>query len=275
MSRVHMPVEELKKEREYVLSKRDALARKIADQEKKNKILEDKINLPENKKKSGAQALRDELKDIKEKMTILEKNSIDIGRNPSEAMERYSNPLLEELFMTVDTKMTPELEENLHNRGELEKKETNLNAEIYDEQLRQLFLNQEILDQKFLLEDMSVDIEDIKQRVEIVRGRKAEFQNRVSTLTHDFVKEVTGMTGELEEAKSEAVRWQKVRDRFEKLSAELESDRGSGSYRYQNSIEDIIERAEALNKACNEAHDVLYNFDQRLSSEFIGLEDIQ
>jgi len=157
--------------------------------------------------------------------------------------------------------MTPELEENLHNRGELEKKVTNLNAEIYDEQLRQLYLNQEILDQKFLLEDMSVDIEDIAKRVEIVRGHKAEFQNKVSAMTHDFVKEVTGMTEELLQAKSEAVRWQKVRDRFEKLSTELESDRGSGSYRYQNSIEDIIERAEALNKACNEAHDVLYNFD--------------
>jgi len=69
MSRVHMPVEELKKERDYVLSKRDAMARKIEDQEKKNKILEARLNLPEDKKKSGAQALRDELKDIRQKMT--------------------------------------------------------------------------------------------------------------------------------------------------------------------------------------------------------------
>lgn len=78
-----MPVEELKKERDYVLSKRDTLARKIADQERKNKMLEDKLNLPEDKKKSSAQALRDELKNIQEKMTKLDKLSIDIGRNPS------------------------------------------------------------------------------------------------------------------------------------------------------------------------------------------------
>ena len=112
-------------------------------------------------------------------------------------MQDISNPMMDELFMVVESKHTTDLEENFNKKGVLEKKVTNLNAEIYDEQLRQLFLNQEILDQKFLLEDMSVDIEDIAQRVEKMRGEKAKFQAKVSTMTHDFVGEVTGMSEEL------------------------------------------------------------------------------
>lgn len=83
------------------------------------------------------------------------------------------------------------------------------------------------------------------------------------------------MASELEEAKDHVIRWSKIRDKHEKLSYEMESDRASSSYRYANSIEDIIQRAKTLDVAVFKAHDVLWNFDKELSSEFMGLEDIQ
>lgn len=136
--------------------------------------------MPEDKKQSksdAVQALREEMKAMKEKMSELDKNSIDIGRNPSKAMERISNPLLDDLMMLITDKCQPNLEENMHNKGDLEKKETDMNAKIYDEQMRQVSLKQEILDQTFLLEDMGTDIRDIASRVEIVRDRKQRLQD--------------------------------------------------------------------------------------------------
>ena len=51
--------------------------------------------------------------------------------------------------------------------------------------------------------------------------------------------------------------------------------RTNGSYRYANSIEDIIERAEALERANDELHSVLEQFGSRLQSNFMGMSDIE
>lgn len=55
----------------------------------------------------------------------------------------------------------------------------------------------------------------------------------------------------------------------------LERERFSGSYRYAHSIEDMLERAQALEKANEELHVVLETFGSKLSSNFMGMSDIE
>ena len=81
-------------------------------------------------------------------------------------------------------------------------------------------------------------------------------------MTTELVVKASNMKKELEEAKEEFNRWSKLRDKYEKLADEFERDRNSGSYRYQNSIEDLIDRAKALEKSYLKVQeDVLINFD--------------
>jgi len=99
-------------------------------------------------------------------------------------------------------------------------------------------------------------------------------QERVEILTKEFVTRATTLAGDLDEAKDEVSRWTKIRDRFETLSGELQRDRFNGSYRYQPSVEDLIDRTKALEEASQECHDVLLNMDQKLNSQYMDLSDI-
>ena len=75
-----------------------------------------------------------------------------------------------------------------------------------------------------------------------------KLQENVKTITKDLVT-------------NEIIRWSKVRDKFSRLAAKLEGDRTSGSYRYQTSIEDLLERCGSLEKSYDQMHKVLFNFD--------------
>lgn len=94
-------------------------------------------------------------------------------------------------------------------------------------------------------------------------------------MTHEFVQKVSDLSNMLDETRDEVLKWKKIRDQFETLAKKLENERSSGSYRYEHSIEDMIERAKALETAIEEVHDVLLNFDQKLLSNYMGLSDIQ
>ena len=92
-----VPVHEMQKEKKWLLAMKDRLAKQIAEQEQKNKELREVVNMPEDKKASVStrvNTLRDQMGEMREKMLLLEKNMIDIGRNPGKAIERISNPIL-------------------------------------------------------------------------------------------------------------------------------------------------------------------------------------
>lgn len=93
-------------------------------------------------------------------------------------------------------------------------------------------MRQQILDQRFLLDDMKLDIGSMTENIEDVQGRKIKLQDKVKALTSDFVGRVTELTTDLDHSKSEVTRWKTIRDQFKKLSEELETDRESGTYRY-------------------------------------------
>ena len=59
------------------------------------------------------------------------------------------------------------------------------------------------------------------------------------------------------------------------MNEKLERERSSGGYKYANSIEDMIERAQALEKANDELHLVLEQFGSRLQKNFMGMSDIE
>ena len=83
-----------------MLVKRDRVFQDVEDMEKKNEALRQQINRPEDKKKSAnpaVQTLREQMNEMRDKMILLEKNTIDIGRNPGKALEQISNPLLDEM----------------------------------------------------------------------------------------------------------------------------------------------------------------------------------
>jgi hypothetical protein len=47
------------------------------------------------------------MKEMRDKMAELEKNMIDVGRNPGKAIETISNPMLSEMKMDGETKYAP------------------------------------------------------------------------------------------------------------------------------------------------------------------------
>ena len=105
--------------------------------------------MPEDMKPSSSQkvqGMRDQMNEMRGKMKNLEKNAIDIGRNPAKAIETISNPLLDKLQEEVNTGHQPKLEENMFKKGKLESEETDLNAQIYDQQMQQVSLKQQIID---------------------------------------------------------------------------------------------------------------------------------
>jgi len=86
---------------------------------------------------------------------------------------------------------------------------------------------------------------------------------------------VRGLRKDLEEAKTEVINFKQVKDQFKKEAEFLEKDRGYSAYKYQMSIEDIMDRTRELEQSFAEIHQVLWNYDQRLSAQFMGLSDIE
>ena len=76
--------------------------------------------------------MREKFQSMREKMIELEKNSIDIGRDPAGAMAKISTPLLDQLRETVESDNQPTLVENMFKKGKLELEESVLNQLIYD-----------------------------------------------------------------------------------------------------------------------------------------------
>lgn len=89
------------------------------------------------------------------------------------------------------------------------------------------------------------------------------------------MSEVRGLRKDLEEAKTEVINFKQVKDQFKKEAEFLEKDRGYSAYKYQMSIEDIMDRTRELEQSFAEIHQVLWNYDQRLSAQFMGLSDIE
>ena len=134
--------------------------------EQKNAKIRAKVDMPEDMKQSSSQkvqGMRDQMNEMRNKMKDLEKNAIDIGRNPAKAIETISNPLLDKLQEEVNTGHQPKLEENMFKKGKLESEETDLNAQIYDQQMQQVSIREQINDQKYLTEDMKEDIENLQE----------------------------------------------------------------------------------------------------------------
>ena len=197
------------------------------------------------------------MRTMRDKMIQLEKNTIDIGRNPYQAIEVISNPLLDQLQEQVNSQHQPSLEENMTEKSKLDKQETSLNSQIYDQQIQQVRIRENLIDQRALLEDMANDIESIKEQVEAKRQRKQVLQDKVSAMTQEMVSQVVNISKQLGETQDAVLYWKQKKDEFVKQQEQLERERTNGNYRYAHSIEDIIERAQALEKANQELLEVL------------------
>lgn len=94
-------------------------------------------------------------------------------------------------------------------------------------------------------------------------------------MTKKFVNEVKDLRIELDETKEGVLKWKQLRDQFYRETQTLEKDRGLGKYRYQNSIEDIIERSKDLEQAYGQIHQNLWNYDEHLAKQFLQFSDIE
>lgn len=70
---------------------------------------------------------------MQEKMQELQKNQIDIGRNPGKAIEKVSNPIYERLRTDVENDHQPILERNMLKKSQYEAELASLNSQVYDE----------------------------------------------------------------------------------------------------------------------------------------------
>ena len=82
--------------------------------------------------------MRDQMKAMKDKMIELQKNQIDISRNPGEAIEKVSNPIYEKMRIDVENRLQPTLEQNMIKKSQMEGELAILNSQVYDEQMNQI-----------------------------------------------------------------------------------------------------------------------------------------
>lgn len=106
-------------------------------------------------KSQKVMVMRDQMRQMKEKMLELQKNQIDIGRNPGHAIEKISNPILDKMRDNVENDFQPNVEQMMVKKSQMEGELAILNSQVYDEQMKQINCKQEILEQKELLEDMT------------------------------------------------------------------------------------------------------------------------
>ena len=69
-------------------------------------------------------------------MIKLEKNMIDIGRDPAKAIEKISNPILDNLKDGVESDFQPKLESNMLKKTQIDAQTAEVNSNIYDEQMQ-------------------------------------------------------------------------------------------------------------------------------------------
>ena len=96
---------------------------------------------------------------------------------------------------------------------------------------------------------MKDDVRNMQEQVEAKKQRKQQLQDKVSAMTQEMISQVVSISKELSETQDEVLQWKQHKDRFMTMTEQLERERANGSYRYANSIEDIIERAQALERA--------------------------
>ena len=68
------------------------------------------------------------------------------------------------------------------------------------------------MEQRELLEDMSVEVDDLRQRTAGIQERKANLHEKVDTLTMQFVEEVKDLRTNLDESKSEVIKFKQLKD---------------------------------------------------------------
>ena len=133
------------------------------------------------------QTLRQQMAEMRDQMLMLEKNSVDVGRNPGKAMRQYGNEKLDSMFDVLENQIQLRFEEISQQRGNLEKQEVDVNSQIYDQQMRQVRLKQDVYDQRCLVEDLENDSRLLMERIAGVKDSKLQLQQRIELVTSDFV----------------------------------------------------------------------------------------
>ena len=163
-------------EKQRIQRERDRLVEDIKEKQMRNQKLRERVERSEMDKASASQkvqGMRDQMKAMKDKMVELQKNQIDIGRNPGEAIEKVSNPIYEKMRIDVENRLQPTLEQNMIKKSQMESELAILNSQVYDEQMNQINCKQQITEQKDLLEDLNQEVDSLKQRIGDMQERKA------------------------------------------------------------------------------------------------------
>ena len=122
------------------------------------------------------------MKQMRDKMLELQKNQIDIGKNPGEAIEKVSNPIYEKMRNQVENELQPKLEQNMIKKSQMESEIAILNSQIYDEQMNRINGNQQLVEQKYLVEDLNQEIESLSAKVKESDQVKAGLEEKVSSI---------------------------------------------------------------------------------------------
>ena len=131
-----IPINEMLGEKQRLQRERDRLAEDLKEREQRNQKLREHVERSEMEKASSSQqvqGMREQMKQMKDKMLELQKNQIDIGRNPGEAIEKVSNPIYEKMRIDVENRLQPTLEQNMIKKSQMESELAVLNNSVYDE----------------------------------------------------------------------------------------------------------------------------------------------
>lgn len=286
---MHKPIKELERHRDMLAALRDRKAEEIKDLEKQNVRLRERLSKEqalredENEKNvvylSDQQrkvvAMRFKLRQMKDKMLELDKNTINIARNPSKAIQKVSQPILDKLNDDLEDNLQPHLEQNMLKKSDLESQLGSTHSEILDESIKQIHLRQQLVEQKQLAEDMIQDTKDLRQRIEVMQQRRGKLLGIVEEQTDYWVEKAAELKKQVDEAVDWYLKNKELRDRFRSETEMLTRDRDLTSYRYEASISDLIDRTRVLQSKWNEIYDFLWNFDRHMAAQFIGLTDLQ
>ena len=65
-----------------------------------------------------------------------------------------------------------------------------------------------------MLEDMAIDIQSLKEKLEVMRERKAKLMSMVEDRTTALVNQVQGQKEDFVEARDKVIKFKELRDRF-------------------------------------------------------------
>ena len=122
---------------------------------------------------------------MKADMERITNYSIDIAKNPSEAIQKISNPILRQMNEDLEEKEEV-LKENMAKKKELRSEQVRMKNQIFEEKTKRINYKQKLEENKIKKQYIGEDINLVVDQTQNFADRKNKLVEQVEELTNDF-----------------------------------------------------------------------------------------